>query len=229
VLLETARYLVVAKPSGLAVHRGASQDPVTALDLVRGLLGRWAYPVHRLDRGTSGALLFAVDPESAGALHGIFEAGQVEKRYIALVRGVPPEEGVINHPIPRREGGPRVRAVTAYRRLCVGAAHRIDCALAGAGCSLVEAWPRTGRLHQLRRHLKHIGHPVIGDSTYGKGVLNRALRERHGLSRLALHAAELVFVDPWSGAPVRAVAPLPADLEEPLARMGLVVAPPNAG
>lgn len=212
VLLETDRYVIVAKPSGLAVHRGECRDRVTALDVVRDHVGRWVYPVHRLDRGTSGALLFALDPESAAALQGCFDAAEVEKVYVALVRGVPPDGGVIDHPVPKSEGGPRVPAVTAYRRLC-----------AGDGCSLVEARPRTGRFHQVRRHLKHLGHPLIGDSNYGVGRLNRDFRDRYGLARLALHAAELAFPDPWTRAPVRVLAPLPEDLAAPLARLGFPV------
>jgi tRNA pseudouridine65 synthase len=213
-LLEAPRYIAIAKPSGLLVHRGWGDDPVTALDLARDRVGRFVYPVHRLDRPTSGVLLFALDPDAARALHGLIEAGEVQKRYLALVRGVPPEEGVIDHPIPRREGGPRVPAVTSFRRL-----------YAGERLSLVEARPRTGRLHQVRRHLKHISHPVFGDANYGKGDLNRLFRDRYGLARLALHAAEVSFVDPWTGEPVRVAAPLPDDLRAPFDRIGI---PPSA-
>jgi len=213
ILLEAPRFVVVAKPSGLLVHRGWGDDPVTALELVRDRVGRWVYPVHRLDRATSGALLFALDPEAARALHDRFEAGEVQKRYLALVRGVPPEEALIDHAIPRREGGPRVPAVTEVRRL-----H------AGDHLALVEARPRTGRLHQVRRHLKHISHPVIGDANYGKGALNRLYRDQFGLARLALHAAEIAFLDPWTGAPVRVAAPLPDDLSAPLERIGVPAA-----
>ncbi|MCC6558553.1 MAG: pseudouridylate synthase [Polyangiaceae bacterium] len=210
VLLLAPRFVVVAKPSGLLVHRGWGEDPVTALELVRDRVGRRVYPVHRLDRATSGALIFALDPDAARALHERIEAGEVEKRYLALVRGVPPGEGVIDHPIPRREGGPRVPAVTAFRRLHAGEAY-----------SLVEARPRTGRLHQVRRHMKHISHPLLGDANYGKGALNRLYRERFGLARLALHAAEIAFIDPWTGAPARVAAPLPLDLRAPFERMGV--------
>lgn len=213
ILLEAPRFVAVAKPSGLLVHRGWGDDAVTALELVRDRVGRWVYPVHRLDRATSGVLLFALDPEAARALHERFEAGEVRKRYLALVRGVPPEQGVIDHAIPRREGGPRVPAVTAFTRL-----H------AGDHLALVEARPRTGRLHQVRRHLKHISHPVIGDANYGKGALNRLYRAEVGLARLALHAAEIELIDPWTGAPVRVAAPLPEDLRRPLERIGVPAA-----
>jgi len=215
VLVRTDRYVIVAKPSGLAVHRGECRDRVTALDLVRDEVGRWVYPAHRLDRGTSGVLLFALDPEAAAALAPLFAAAAVEKRYLALVRGVPPDEGLIDHAVPRSEGGPRVPALTAFRRLAAASA-------ADQRCALVEARPRTGRFHQIRRHLKHIGHPLIGDANYGKGALNRWYREHYGLARLALHAAEIAFTDPWTAAPVRAAAALPEDLAAPLGRLGLL-------
>src|SRR6185436_4327934 len=109
------RLVAVAKPSGLPVHRGWSRERIVALTLARDRIGRHVYPVHRLDRATSGVLLFALDPEAARRLQEQFEAGAVRKRYLALVRGITPAEGVIDHPLPREEDGPRVPAVTGYR------------------------------------------------------------------------------------------------------------------
>lgn len=202
--------VVVAKPSGLAVHRGMSRERTVALQLVRNLLGRHVYPVHRLDRATSGALLLALDPATARRLQEQWEAGTVEKRYLALVRGIPPEAGVIDSPVPRSPHGPRVPAVTEYRRLAVFERY-----------ALMEARPRTGRLHQIRRHFKHISHPLIGDVRYGKGEHNRLFRERFGLHRLALHASSLEFDHPATGERLRIVAPVPDDLAGPLAALGI--------
>lgn len=204
--------LAVNKPSGLAVHRGLARDRTVALQLVRGLAGRHVHAVHRLDRATSGVLLFALDPVTARRMQEQFEAGGVEKRYLALVRGVPPEEGVIDHPVPRAEDGPRVPAVTAFRRLAVFERY-----------ALVEARPVTGRHHQIRRHFKHLSHPLIGDVRYGKGEHNRIFRERFGLHRLALHALELAFDHPETGERLRILAPLPEDLAAPLRALGIVV------
>lgn len=212
-LLYRDEYLaVVAKPSGMLVHRGWGDDEHVALTLVRDALGAHLFPVHRLDRGTSGALVFALSVTAAGALHRAFEAGEVDKRYLALVRGVAPAEGFVDHPIPRREGGPRVEARTAFRLVGASPVER---------CSLVEARPETGRLHQVRRHLKHAGHPVLGDANYGKGALNRHYRAAFGLGRLALHAASMAFAHPVTGAPLRVEAPVPPDLAGPLAALGL--------
>jgi tRNA pseudouridine65 synthase len=212
VLYRDGVLLVVAKPSGMAVHRGWSREKIVALQLARDQAGRHVYPVHRLDRATSGALLLAFDPGTARRVQEQFEAGTVTKRYIALVRGIPPEEGVIDHPVPRAPDGPRVPAVTEYRRLATFERY-----------ALVEVLPRTGRLHQIRRHFKHISHPLIGDVRYGKGEHNRLFRERFGLHRLALHALELSFEHPAVGEQLRIVAPVPEDLAGPLRAMGIAV------
>jgi tRNA pseudouridine65 synthase len=199
-----------AKPSGLLVHRGWGSAPVVLVDLAERALGRKVFPVHRLDRATSGVLLVALDAVSAARLCAQFEQGLARKRYVALVRGVPPERGSIDHPIPRREGGPRVPAVTDFERL-----HALE------RYAVVEARPRTGRLHQVRRHLKHISHPIIGDVNYGKGEHNRLFRERYALHRLALHAAELAVAHPETGAELRLAAPLPDDLRGPFEALGV--------
>lgn len=212
ILWQDPSFIAIDKPSGLAVHPGWSADETTAMHLLRDAIGQWVYPVHRLDRGTSGVLVFALDPESARVLHELFEESGVEKTYLALVRGVAPDEGTIDHPIPRREGGPRVPATTTFSRVW-----------RGEHLSLVEARPRTGRLHQVRRHMKHICHPLIGDANYGKGALNREYREKYGLARLALHAAKLSFLHPRSGEPISLASPLPQDLKEPFERIGVVI------
>jgi tRNA pseudouridine65 synthase len=220
VLYRDAEILAVDKPSGMLVHRGWGRASTALVDLVRELVGQDVVrPAHRLDRGTSGVVLFALDVATARALAALLEAGAVEKRYLALVRGEAPESGVVDHPIPRSEGGARVPAVTEIRRIAaVEAAPR--------ALSLVEARPRTGRLHQVRRHLKHIGHPVIGDANYGKGAINREIAAHYGLARLALHAASIAFDHPRTGARIEISAPLPGDLAGPLAAMGFDVGSP---
>ncbi len=203
--------LAVDKPSGLAVHRGWARDGEVMLTLMRRLAGCRVYPVHRLDRGASGVLVMALAVEPARGLAASFAAGAVRKRYLALVRGIAPESGVIDHPIPRSPGGPRVPAVTGYRRLATFERY-----------SWLEVTPETGRLHQIRRHLKHLSLPLIGDVRYGKGEHNRLFRSRFGLYRLALHAADLHLTHPATGAPLALHAPLPADLAQPLAAMGIL-------
>lgn len=206
--------LVVAnEPSGLLVHRGWADDDDVALFRVRDMLGAHVHPVHRLDRGTSGALLFARTREAAATLGRALEGGRVEKRYLALVRGTPADEGIVDHAIPRSEGGERVAAVTRFRRLARSPVDR---------CSLVLALPETGRLHQIRRHFHHISHPIVGDVNYGSGAINRHYRARYGLHRLALHARAIAFDHPTTGERMAVSAPLPDDLARALEALELL-------
>ncbi len=207
----------MAKPSGLAVHRGWASDPSYALDQTRSALGRRVYPIHRLDRGTSGLLLFALSPQSLRAFQRYFtgEADEpIDKRYLALVRGHAPEEQLIDYAVRKGERRgpdvPRLSAQTRIRRL--GTWERY---------SLVEAQPHTGRLHQIRRHLSHIAHPIIGDTRYGRGEHNRFFRERFGLHRLALHATRLSLRHPYTGEQLELVLPPAGSLRSTLEQMDL--------
>jgi tRNA pseudouridine65 synthase len=204
--------VVANKPSGLLVHRGWDDDDDVALFRVRDALGAQVNVVHRLDRPTSGALLFARHRDATTALCRDFEAGRVDKRYLALVRGQPAEAGVIDYPVPKKELGERVPAVTRFRLVSRSTVDR---------CSLVEAMPETGRLHQVRRHMKHLNHPLIGDVNYGSGAINRHYRAVYQLHRLALHAHLLAFTHPRTGARVVVRAPMPDDLGAPLVALGL--------
>jgi len=208
VLYKSPALVAVDKPAGLAVHRGQSHDAVHALELVRDQVGCYVYPVHRRDRGRSGVLVFARTKDAARAQSEAFEQGVVTKRYLALVRGVPPDEERIEHALSREDGGPAKPATTELRTLARYGRY-----------ALVEATPKTGRTHQIRRHLKHLSCPIIGDVRYGKGLHNRWFREHYALSRLALHAASLTLSDPTTLCTVTIQSPLPADLAAALARL----------
>ncbi len=217
VLYQDDVLVVVNKPSGLAAHRGWSdEDGDYVLTRVRDAVGQRVHLVHRLDRATSGAILLVRGSELVEPLQRAFQEGRVDKRYLALARGAMPEHTVVDYAIPRGEDDKRDRvdARTEFRLLAMYAGRY----------SWVEAHPTTGRLHQIRRHLRHIFRPIIGDTTYGDGKENRLFRERFQLRRLALHASSLTFPHPVSGAQIRVVAPLPEDLEGPLREMGLVPA-----
>lgn len=208
ILYRDADVVAVNKPSGLAVHRGWADDDAFAMTVVRDQLGQWVYPVHRLDRGASGVLLFGLSSEAARALCERFEQHQVEKRYVALVRGAPPEALVIDHALRPDNSDVPQAAVTDVRRLAQFGRY-----------AWVEARPRSGRLHQIRRHLKHISCPIIGDVRYGKGEHNRLFREHYALHRLALHAAGLRVRAP-SGVELDLDAPLPLDLANAVEQLG---------
>jgi tRNA pseudouridine65 synthase len=213
VLHRDAHCVVVDKPAGIIVHRGWANDDDDLMRTVRDAVGQYVYPLHRLDRGASGPVAFALSRESAATLGRAFADGAVEKRYLALTRGHPPAEGRVDHPIEKTEGGPRVPAVTDFRLL--GTTGRY---------ALVEAMPRTGRLHQIRRHLKHLSCPLIGDVKYGKGEHNRLFRDRYALHRLALHAVLLSFEHPALGTRVSVRAPVSGSLRACLDALGLLAA-----
>ncbi|MEM1349424.1 MAG: RluA family pseudouridine synthase, partial [Myxococcota bacterium] len=191
---------------------------VTLVDLVREHLGRArgrVHTLHRIDRGASGVVLFARDRHAARHVADAFAARRITKRYVALVRGHFREDcGIIDHPIPNKIGGARVPAQTSWRVLWATSE------TVPREVSLVGMSPHTGRLHQIRRHLKHVSHPIVGDATYGKGKINRAMRERYGLRRLALHALALGLEHPETGEECTLRAPLPSDMADPLGRMG---------
>ncbi len=190
------------KPSGLAVHRGWARADRYAMTDLRDALGQRVYPVHRLDQSASGVLVFGLSPEAARILSRQFEARVVEKSYVALVRGVPADHALIDHPLKPERGDEAQPATTEVTRLEQFGRY-----------AWVNARPLTGRLHQIRRHLKHVSCPIIGDVRYGKGEHNRLFRERYGFHRLALHAAGLTLKSVAEARPITIAASLPAELE----------------
>jgi tRNA pseudouridine65 synthase len=205
--------LAVHKPAGLLVHRSPIDRHETefALQYARTLNdGEHVYPIHRLDRPTSGLLLFARDPDTASALGKMFMAGQVAKTYLAMVRGWIPEQGLIDHPLRehptdkrcKQEEQPLREAISTYCRLATA---QIPVEIEGypsSRYSLVQLSPQTGRKHQLRRHMQHISHPIIGDTNYGRTRHNHYFAERFGYSRLMLAATAMAFQHPVTGQPL---------------------------
>ena len=211
--------VAVYKPAGWLVHRTGLDAGETrfVMQTLRDQLGQRVYPVHRLDKGTCGVLVMALHPEAARALGQSFAEHQVSKRYLALVRGWLPDTATVDHPLRPDDAPPDAAvqdAVTDFR--CMA---RLELATGSSGpdprfattrASLVEAWPQTGRRHQIRRHLKHLAHPILGDATHGKGPLNRWWAQHLGLQRLWLHAWELELPHPVSGQRLRLSSGLPA-------------------
>ncbi|AAR36551.1 tRNA pseudouridine(65) synthase TruC [Geobacter sulfurreducens] len=240
-ILFRDQYLVaVHKPAGLLVHRSPIDRHETrfALQEVRDLLGRRVYPVHRLDKPTSGVLVFALDPATARSLGDAFAGGRVNKTYLAVTRGIVPPEGIIDHSLseePDRLDGAKSSpaapqpAVTVFRRLAEAELPVVTGRYASSRYSLAELTPHTGRRHQLRRHMKHIFHPIIGDTTYGEGRHNRFFREEFGCGRLLLHAAELSLPHPASGETLTIAAPPDRELARLLDRLGWLAAATGRG
>ena len=215
---------VVTKPPGLLVHRTGLDAGETrfALQMLRDQLGRMVWPAHRLDKGTSGVLLFALDADTARLLGQAFESGQgLQKTYRAVVRGWPLPQGLIDHPLKRMPDDMRTERLEvqpAQSRFATLRCFELPIpqsqaqqGFASTRCAEVTLEPLTGRRHQLRRHMKHIAHPILGDATHGKGPLNRAVADLIGLQRLWLHAERLQLPHPVSGQPLVIDAPLPAE------------------
>ena len=220
VIYQDKILLAVNKPSGWDVHRGphTGNRPVV-MQVLRDQLGVMVHPVHRLDGGTSGALLLALDKDTQRILNSQFENREIEKTYHAVVRGFAADVAC-ERPLKQAGGSGQMQdARTDFR--CLG---RIEMSwenerFATSRYSFVEARPHTGRYHQIRRHLNHLGWPVVGDTVHGDGTHNRLWRERVGIYRLMLHASRLRFRHPFAG-DLEIQAPLPGEFHTALGISG---------
>ena len=200
ILYQDDHLVAINKPSGVFVHpTDLDRRAKSCMPVLRDQLGQWVYPAHRLDRGTSGVVLFALSSEMAHEITGQFEGRKVKKEYLALVRGYLPESGVVDHAYCPPDVSEPVDAVTEFE--C-----RATCELPfavgpykTARYSLMKAIPKTGRQHQIRRHCAHIRHPIVGDQSYGDGKHNRFFKSHFGISRLLLMATRLSFCHPEHG------------------------------
>ncbi len=251
ILYRDEHLVAIHKPSGLLVHRSAldAHEERFAVQLLRDQIGQHVHPAHRLDKGTSGVLLFALDREVAALLGELFETRQVRKRYVAIVRGHPALAGIIDHALVRRfdaaerrgkdrssgdgdgdcdrSANPRTHdeaaaqpAVTRFTRLATAELpHSVD-RYPTSRYALLEVEPETGRRHQIRRHLKHVSHPIIGDATFGKGRHNRLFQTLFGSARLLLACTRLAFSHPLTGESLRVDAPPSADFVAVMRALG---------
>jgi len=232
VLYADDALVIVNKPSGLLVHRSPIDRHETrfAVQEVRDLTGRYVYPVHRLDKPTSGVLVFALNETVAQQLALMFRNNEVKKSYLAVVRGYVPHYGEIDHPLKQmldtkaqKKAGVRKEeqeARTEYERLATVEIPYAVSRYPAARYSLVRLFPKTGRKHQLRRHMKHIFHPIVGDTKHGRGEHNRLFREKFGVHRLLLHAQSVSFVHPVTKEVLVVEAPLDAVFSEVLQTFG---------
>ena len=222
-------FVAVNKPSGLLVHRSEidKNETLFLLQLLRDRLGQSVYPVHRLDKPTSGVILFALDKMIAKDLSVQFEQHSVVKHYLAIVRGYCDSSGHIDHPLKEkavfRSQNPQQlstqSAITDYHKLAqVELPFAVDRYPSGR-YSLLRLAPKTGRRHQLRRHMKHIAHPIIGDTSYGKTTHNQLFREQLNCQRLLLHAESLTLIHPVNKKQMMLEAPLTDDFDHVLKQL----------
>lgn len=191
--------IAVFKPVGMFVHR-SRLNPYSEvlLQQVRDTIGQRVYPVHRLDRATDGIVLFALSSTVSAKLNMSFRKGDLEKKYLAIVRGWTKESERIEYRVKMTDG-PDKMGVTSYRRLGVVAFNTPLGRYNTARYSVVEVIPETGRWHQIRKHFHHISHPIIGDTSYGDSVHNRFFRDHLKVSRLLLSAVALSLNHPETG------------------------------
>ncbi|MFC5408684.1 pseudouridine synthase [Larkinella bovis] len=218
VLYRDEELVAINKPHGLLVHRSmiASDASEFAVQLLRDQLGQRVYPVHRLDRKTGGVLLFALNERMNSLMQQQFAEGKVQKTYRAIVRGYTPDDLEIDYPL-RREDGVVQEAFTRLKTL-----RRTEVNLPfgkhpTSRYSLVELQPTTGRLHQLRKHMAHVFHPIIGDRPHGCNKQNKLFKEQFGMDTMLLHAQRIQFQHPVTGHEIRVSAPCQAEFERMLA------------
>lgn len=215
-------YLIaINKPHGLLVHRSsiASDAKEFALQLLRDQVNRYVSPVHRLDRKTGGLLLFTFEKEVEIAMHKQFQEGLVKKKYKAIVRGYAPDSMDIDYPLVK-ENGMIQDAFTSFITLNRA---ELDIPLGKhptSRYSLVEASPTTGRMHQLRKHFAHIFYPIIGDRKHGCNKQNKLFKEQWEMTTMLLHASELEFTHPVTGAQIHLEAQLQDEFNRVMALMG---------
>ncbi len=200
IIFRDERLIAINKPHNLLVHRSpiAADAEIFALQLLRDQVGQKVYPVHRIDRKTGGVLLFAFDKAIEIEMQKQFMDNRVSKRYLAVLRGHTPEDGEIDYPL-RKENGTLQEAFTTYHTLNRA---ELDVPFGkhpSSRYSLVEATPKTGRMHQLRKHFAHIFHPIIGDRTHGCNKQNKLFKEKWEMTTMFLHASQLTFEHPVSG------------------------------
>lgn len=222
IIYQDEHLVAINKPHGLLVHRTniAADVHVFALQTLRNQIGQRVYPVHRIDRKTGGILLFATSQEIYKAMQKQFATKKVFKKYLAIVRGFTEDVGRIDYPLLNEELNTKQEAVTLYKTI---ARSELKIAIENhpsSRYSLVEASPVTGRTHQIRRHFRHLRHPIINDRPYGCNKQNRLFKQKWNMTTMFLHAYELKFTDPVSGNEVALKANFSEDFKWALELMG---------
>ena len=212
VIYQDEYVVAINKPPGLLVHRSMldKQETEFAIQLLRDQIGQYVFPVHRLDKPTSGVLIFALSADIARKLGEQFAAQIIEKTYLAIVRGHIMDEGEIDYALKEKHDKiadkmtkldkPAQQAVTGFNCLDKFELPFAVSKYASARYSLVQLTPKTGRKHQLRRHLAHINHPIVGDTAHGDGKHNTFIRQQFNFHQLALTCKSVLLTHPVSKA-----------------------------
>ncbi|MBK8806876.1 MAG: pseudouridylate synthase [Bacteroidales bacterium] len=201
--------IIINKPHGLLVHRSKIADDadVFAVQMLRDQINQKVYPVHRLDRKTSGLLMFTTNIDLLKALSKQFAENQIKKKYLAIVRGYTPEELEINYPLTTEQGKIQ-EANTHFTTLEHAEIQLVSSKHPTSRYSLISVCPQTGRMHQIRKHMAHIFHPIIGDRPHGCNKQNKIFKEHFNMNTMLLHAYKLSFTHPDSKTEINVTAPL---------------------
>jgi len=226
VLFEDDHIIAVHKPNNVLVHHSSmANNQLDELSLVQTLYKHFNqkyYPVHRLDRKTSGIILFVKKKKFVNTFQDLFLNQQIKKTYYGLVRGFVPENGKIDSPVKGRDASVYKEALTLYERLDTFEIKVPVGPYATSRYSLVKLTPKTGRLHQLRIHLNKISHPLIGDPKYGDRFHNRMFVDKFNHDTLFLHAKTLRFTHPFTKENLLLVSELPSQWEDTLNKLKLL-------
>jgi tRNA pseudouridine65 synthase len=221
ILFEDDDFIAINKPIRLLVHRTPiSEDRVFALQLLRDQIGQRIYPVHRLDRGTSGVLIFGKTKEAAAQLSTLLRDRLVSKTYLAIIRGFVEEEGVIDYPLSNKPNQAPQDALTRFKRIAqIEMPFHVN-RYPTSRYSYVAIQPHTGRRHQIRRHFSHLRHPIIGDKKHGDVKHNNYFRNQFELDRLFLHSRSLEFIHPFRKDLLRIESPFDNQFKKALDLLG---------
>ena len=215
ILFQDDDLIAINKPHGLLVHRTKIANDATefALQMVRDLIGQRVFPVHRLDRKTSGILLFAKSNKTLKTISKLFAERQVNKSYLAIIRGFAEAKGMVDYPLT--EGNTTQEAITAYKVLKQFELDLPYGKFDTTRYSLVEIKPETGRFHQIRKHFAHLRHPIIGDRPHGCNKQNKLWKDKFNMTTMLLHASSLEFNYP-DNTPVQIEAEISSEFERVL-------------
>lgn len=222
VLFEDEFLIAIHKPNGLLVHRTkiATDADFFALQILRDQIGQKVFPTHRLDRKTSGVLLFAKDEETNRAMQTQFMEQRISKEYKAIVRGWTDDSGTIDYALTT-DSGKTQDAVTHYTTIQRSEIPLTNGKFSTARFSLVQLNPETGRMHQLRKHLAHIFHPIIGDRPHGCNKQNKLFLDHFSMIEMMLHAQKLVFQHPKTGAHIQIQSEIQGEMKRMSTELGL--------
>jgi len=227
VLYQDQDYIAVHKPPGLLVHKTKLDidDDQAVVQLLRNQIKQKVFPVHRLDKPTSGVLFLATSGEAAQKLAEEFSNKKIEKKYLAIVRGLFTEEVLLDYPLKieiKKEAEQKLQeAQTLFKPVSsVEIPVQID-RYPTSRFSLIQAYPKTGRTHQIRRHLKHLNFPIIGDVNHGNGKHNRYFSEVLGIKGLMLSCTEISFIHPTSQKKITVTSTLPTSFKNALLKLEL--------